>query len=189
MRLPRGRRPKSERLLARLGILRCATCGARMVTGTAHKGGRYHFYRCPPVGDCPRRVTISAEVAEAAVVAKVRELLEDVQGTASVGGATEQAERDYAKAEAELAAAVEAFTGLEDVAAAREKLQALREVRDETRERLDELQAAQAPAVTVTAADWDELTLEEQRALIRAVIDRAEVAPGRGDERITVIAR
>jgi PHD/YefM family antitoxin component YafN of YafNO toxin-antitoxin module len=188
MRLPRGRRPKSERLLARLGVLRCATCGARMVTGTANHG-KYVLYRCPPIGDCPQRVTISAEVAEAAVVAKVCELLADVKGAASVDSATEDAERDYARAEAELAAAVEAFTGLEDVAAAREKLQALRENRDEARDRLDELQAAQAPAVTVTAADWDELMLDEQRALIRAVIDRADVAPGRGTERIRVLAR
>jgi hypothetical protein len=31
--------------------------------------------------------------------------------------------------------------------------------------------------------------LDEQRALIRAVIDRADVAPGRGTERIRVLAR
>jgi site-specific DNA recombinase len=188
MKSPRGRRAKSERLLARLGVLRCATCGARMVVGTSH-GGRYQFYRCNPTSDCPQRVTISAELAEAAVVDKVRELLAEVKGTATIGGATEQAERDYSQAEAELAAAVEAFTGLEDVAAAREKLQTLREVRDQARDRLDELQAAQAPAVTVTAADWDDLTLDEQRALIRAVIDRAEVAPGRAAGRVTVTAR
>lgn len=188
MKSPRGRRPKSERLLARLGVLRCGTCGSRMVVGTAHHG-QYGLYRCPPIGDCPQRVTISADVAEAAVAEKVRELLADVKGTATVGGATEQAERDYSQAEAELAAAVEAFTGLEDVAVAREKLQALREIRDQARDRLDELQAAQAPAVTVTAANWDDLTLDEQRALIRAVIDRAEVAPGRGADRLTVVAR
>ena len=35
VRVPRGRRSKSERLLARLGILRCATCGAAMQVGTA----------------------------------------------------------------------------------------------------------------------------------------------------------
>jgi DNA invertase Pin-like site-specific DNA recombinase/PHD/YefM family antitoxin component YafN of YafNO toxin-antitoxin module len=188
MRSPRGRRAKSERLLARLGVLRCGTCGSRMVVGSSNHS-HYWIYRCPPVGDCPKRVTISADIAEAAVVAKVRELLTEVKGTATVGGATEQAERDFTHAEAELAAAVEAFTGLEDVAAAREKLQSLREARDQARDRLDELQAAQAPAVTVTAEDWDMLTLAEQRALIRAVIDRAEVAPGRGRDRITVVAR
>jgi hypothetical protein len=188
MRSPRGRRPKSERLLARLGVLRCATCGARMVTGSANHG-KYLLYRCPPIGDCPQRVTISAEVAESEVVAKVRELLEGVKGTATVDGATEQAEREYAQTEAELAAAIEAFTGLEDVAAAREKLQGLREARDQARDRLDEMQAAQAPAVTVTADDWDALTLDEKRSLITAVVERAEVSPGKGPGRITVIPR
>lgn len=188
MRSPRGRRAKSDRLLARLGVLRCGSCGARMVVGTAHHG-KYAMYRCPPIGDCSRRVSISAEVAESAVIDKVRELLAGVEGTASVGGATEQAERDYVQAEAELSAAVEAFTGLEDVVAAREKLKALRETRDRTRDRLDELQAAHAPVVTVTAADWDELTADERRALIGVVIDRAEVAPGRGADRLTIVPR
>ena len=46
----RGRRPKSERLLARLGVLRCGTCGARMVIGTTCRATRkpYAFYRCNP---------------------------------------------------------------------------------------------------------------------------------------------
>ena len=34
----RGRRANSERLLARLGVLRCGTCGSRMVVGTSHHG-------------------------------------------------------------------------------------------------------------------------------------------------------
>ena len=46
--VPRGRRAKSERLLARLGVLRCGTCDARMSVGTSQ--GRYALYRCPPVG-------------------------------------------------------------------------------------------------------------------------------------------
>ena len=38
MSSPRGRRAKSERLLARLGVLRCGTCGARMVVGSSNHG-------------------------------------------------------------------------------------------------------------------------------------------------------
>jgi DNA invertase Pin-like site-specific DNA recombinase len=188
MRSPRGRRAKSERLLARLGVLRCGTCGARMVVGSSNHS-HYWIYRCPPVGDCPQRVTISAEIAEAAVVDAVKELLRDVKGSATISRATEAAERDLETAEAELAAAVEAFTGLEDVAAARQRLLELREKRDKAVDRLDGLQAAQAPAITLTAEEWDELTMDEQRALIRAVIDRADVAPGRGADRITVTPR
>lgn len=47
MVVPRGRKAKSERLLARLGVLRCASCGARMVVGTSNNSG-YYLYRCPP---------------------------------------------------------------------------------------------------------------------------------------------
>jgi hypothetical protein len=43
--------------------------------------------------------------------------------------------------------------------------------------------------VTLTADDWDILTLDERRDLIRAVVDRAVVVPGRGDGRVTVEAR
>jgi site-specific DNA recombinase len=35
-KVSRGRRAKSDRLLARLGVLRCGTCGARMVVGTSN---------------------------------------------------------------------------------------------------------------------------------------------------------
>ena len=185
---PRGRRAKSERLLARLGVLRCATCGARMVVGTANHGA-YNLYRCPPVGDCPQRVTISAEVAEQTIVAAVKQLLAGVTESASLSDTTEAAERECQAAEDALTAAVEAFSGLDDVAAARERLTALRETRDQARGRLDELQAAAAPALTVAAEDWDDLSLDGRRALIRALIERADVSPGRGPDRIEVTPR
>jgi site-specific DNA recombinase len=191
VRLPRGRRAKSERLLARLGVLRCGTCGSRMVIGstTLKSGERYYMYRCPPIGDCPKRVAISADRAEGAVVHAVQELLEGMRGTATFSDSVDQAARALDKADQDLAAAVQAFTGLDDVAAAREKLTALRQTRDEARDRLAELQAAVAPAVTVTAADWHHLTLDEQRALIVAVVAEAVVAPGRGTDRIAVHPR
>jgi site-specific DNA recombinase len=189
MRSPRGRRAKSDRLLARLGVLRCGTCGGRMVVGSSNHG-TYPLYRCSPVSDCPRRVTVSADMAESVVVGAVQELLEGMRGTATVADGAEHAERDLERAEHDLDAAVRAFTGLEDVDAARERLTALRETRDAARDRLAELRAASAPAVTVTATgDWHLLTLDEQRALIAAVVDRAVVAPGRGRGRITVEPR
>ena len=187
VKIPRGRRAKSERLLARLGVIRCATCGARMVVGTSQ--GTYGMYRCPPVGDCARRVTISADIIENVVSDAVIELLAGMKGTASVETGAEEAARELERCENELAAAVRAFTGLEDVDAARERLLELREARDRARDRRDELEAATAPALTVTTGDWDLLTLDERRALIRAVIDRVEVAPGRSPDRITVHPR
>jgi site-specific DNA recombinase len=189
MRSPRGRRAKSERLLARLGVLRCGTCGARMVVGSSNHGA-YALYRCPPVGDCPRRVTISAELAEEVVVEAVKGLLEGMRGTASIAEGVADAERALEQAERELDAAVRAFSGLDDVEAARERLSALRDERDRKRDRLAELQAAaDAATVTVAAGDWDLLTLDERRALIRAIVERAVVAPGRGRDRITIEPR
>jgi DNA invertase Pin-like site-specific DNA recombinase len=192
-RSPRGRRPKSERLLARLGILRCGSCGSKMVVGfrtVPARGEKYPMYRCPPINDCTRRVTISANLAETAVTQAVRELLDGMAGTASIGGATEHAERELDTAEKELAAAVQAFSGLDDVDAARAKLLELREQRDRKRDRLADLQAATLPAITVTAQDWNTLTTEEQRALIVAVIDHVQVAPAsQGTDRLTVTPR
>jgi site-specific DNA recombinase len=185
--VPRGRRAKSERLLARLGVLRCGTCDSRMVVGTSQ--GQYGLYRCPPVGDCPQRVTISADVAERAVAAAVQKLLAGIEGRASVEGGANDAAAELERRQEALAAAIRAFAGLEDEAAARERLQELRAARDEARERHDQLIAASAPAITVSAGDWDALTLDERRALIVAVVDRAVVRPRRGPDRITVEAR
>jgi site-specific DNA recombinase len=190
MRSPRGRRAKSERLLARLGVLRCGTCGARLVVGSSvSRGNRYYFYRCNPTSDCPQRVTISAGVAERTVVEAVKNLLEGIAGHASLDDGIVEAELEFGTAEKELDAAVRAFSGLDDVEAARERLTELRVRRDAARERLVELAAASAPAITVSAGDWDRLTLEEQRALISATILRANVRPGRGGDRIAVQLR
>jgi site-specific DNA recombinase len=186
-KVSRGRRAKSDRLLARLGVLRCGTCDARMVVGTSQ--GHYHLYRCPPVGDCPQRVTISADVAEQTVVEAVQEALAGIEGRASVESEIGTAADELARRQEALDAALRAFAGLEDEQAARERLQELRAARDEARVRHDQLVAASAPAQTVSAGDWDTLTLDEQRALIAAVVARAVVRPGRGGDRITVEPR
>jgi DNA invertase Pin-like site-specific DNA recombinase len=187
-RLPRGPRPKSRRLLARLGVLRCGTCGSRLVVGFRSQGEkRWDHYRCSPVLDCPKRVTIAADLVEGVVVEEVRELLAGISGSASVADGIADADRELEAAERELDAALRILGGFQDESAARERLLELRETRDATRDRLAELQAAAAPTATVTASgDWDLLALDERRAIIRAVVERVTVAPGRGRDRITV---
>jgi hypothetical protein len=184
----RGRRAKSDRLLARLGVLRCGSCGSKMVVGTAHHG-EYGLYRCPPVGDCQRRVTISSDIVEAAVVEEVKRLLEGIEETATVERDVEAADRDADRAEQELDAAVRAFSVVDDVPAAQERLLELRDVRDQARDRADELRAAVRPEIKLSAKDWDRLSLDEQRALIKAVIDEVTVIPGRGPDRITIVSK
>jgi len=158
-----------------------------MVVGTSQ--GQYGFYRCPPVGDCPQRVGISANVAERVVVDAVQELLAGIEGRASVEGGISDAADELEQRQDALDVAIRTFAGLEDEAAARERLQELRAARDEARERHDQFVAASAPAITVSAGDWDTLTLDERQALIVAVVDRAVVRPGRGPDRISIEPR
>ena len=187
IRVPRGPRAKSERLLARLDVLRCGTCGSRLVVGFRTQGSkRWDHYRCPPIGDCPQRVTISAPVVEEAVTAAVQQLLGDIRGSASLDDGISEAEHELARADQALRAAVHAFTGLEDEQSANDRLLELRDARDAAQSRVDDLRAATVPSITVRAGDWNLLNLEERRALIRAVIERVDIAPGRGDDRITI---
>jgi hypothetical protein len=158
-----------------------------MSVGTSQ--GQYALYRCSPTSDCSQRVTISAEVAERTVVEAVQDLLAGIEGRASVESGAGEAGEEVARRQEALDRAIRSFAGLEDEEAARERLQELRAARDQARVRHDELLAASAPAMTVGAGDWDLLTLDERRALIRAVVERAVVRPGRGADRITVEAR
>jgi DNA invertase Pin-like site-specific DNA recombinase len=191
--IPRGRRPKSERLLARLGVLRCATCGARMVIGsTDQRGKRYWMYRCPPTSDCPQRVTISADLAEQVVEDEVRRLLQGMRGKATAKSGAKDAARKLEQAQSELDAAIAVFTGagVQGESASVERLSGLRQARDKAQEWLEELQDIDAAVFVVDAeADWNLLTLVERRALIRATVVHATVVPGRGSDRITVEAR
>jgi site-specific DNA recombinase len=188
--LPRGRRPKSERLLARLGVLRCATCGSRMVVGfrTTGDGKRYEHYRCPPVGDCPQRVTIAADKVEQAVEEEVRRLVAGMKGKASSTTGAQEAAREYERRQAELDRAIDVVlgAGLEAENSATARLSDLRQARDDALERYEELQSIDAPDVVLdAAADWDRLSLEARRGIIKAVLGRVLIAPGRGDDRIT----
>jgi DNA invertase Pin-like site-specific DNA recombinase len=186
--VPRGRRPKSDRLLARLGVLRCATCGGKMSVGSANHG-RYAIYRCSPVSDCPDRVTIGAVKAERAVIEAVQERLVGIGGSASIESSVGEAADDLARRQDALDAAIRAFDGLGDEEATRERLRELREARDRARVRHEELLDASAPAIIVSAGDWDLLSLDGRRDLIKAVIGSATVRPGRGADRISIEPR
>ena len=137
MRSPRGRRAKSERLLARLGVLRCATCGARMVIGSTDQNGKRHYmYRCPPIGDCPRRVTISADLAEQAVVDDGARAARRASraARASTDGVAE-AERELGRRERRARRGRPRVHRARGRDAAREQLLELRDARDDARER------------------------------------------------------
>jgi site-specific DNA recombinase len=179
-----GRQAKSDRLLARLDVLHCASCGARMVVGRSQ--GKWWSYRCPATGSCEHKVSIGAELVEGVVVDAVKKALADIKGRASAENNVLQAVNERDRAQADLDAGIRAFSGLEDEPAARERLAELRQVRDNAQKRVDQLGGQRATVVISGAADWDRLTPDERRALIRTTIERVIVAPGRGADRITV---
>jgi len=63
--LSRGRQAKSERLLARLGVLRCGMCGSRMVINSCTGN-----YRCGDTSAkrCQRRAAVKADRVEEMVL-------------------------------------------------------------------------------------------------------------------------
>jgi hypothetical protein len=114
----------------------------------------------------------------------VKAALGGIEGTASA----ERGARDAADALERAQAELDAFYEFADVLepAARRRATALTEKRDEAREHLDRLGGLRAVRTVTASADWDDLTLDERRALIRATVSRAVVHPGRGPERVTV---
>lgn len=182
---PPGRPAKSPRLLARLGVLRCGSCGSRLVVASRASGGkRWPSYRCRG-DDCPRPMTIAAGVAEGVVVDAVRAAISDELGRASADDAVRSAEAALEAAQDRLDAAIRAFADLSDEPAAVEQLRDLRAARDAASDRLRHLGGPRS-ALTVTGEDWHRLTLGERRALIRATVERVTVNPGRGAGRLTV---
>ncbi len=185
--VPRGRQAKSDRLLARLGVLRCGSCGARLCAMRLPKQDNYPIYRCPSWSDCPCHVTISAEIAEQVITDAVCTALRDVEGRASIQATVRDAELALTRADEALSAAIEAFTGFEDVADTRRRLTELREQRDEAQAVLDQLGDAGVTLSINAADDWDRLTVDERRDIIRATVKVASVVPvGRKGSRPTV---
>jgi DNA invertase Pin-like site-specific DNA recombinase len=197
MRVPSGRTAKSERLLARLGVLRCDGCGSRMVAGgqVARWGDttrRYAFYKCSQAGhECPAPSAIAAERIEEFVSDHVRAVLADaeeresaVRDAVSARAAADEAELRFKRARRRLAT----DETVEDAEVA-EILGELREAWDTALSKAEDLERDSELAESVNAArDWDRLTLAERRGLIRATVAEVRVKRGRGpvEERVVV---
>jgi DNA invertase Pin-like site-specific DNA recombinase len=179
-----GRKAKSERLLARLRVLRCGACDGRMSAATT---GGYPFYRCASQA-CSDPVCIGAAIAEEVVSSAVRTALQDAQGRASMAESATEAAGALERAQADVDAILRvlAATGAENEMAAIERLTESRRNRDEAQAHLDQIEPAAARMISADV-DWDDLSLAGRRELIRATVESAIVAPGgRGAERITV---
>ena len=174
----RGRQAKSDRLLARLGVLRCGTCGSRMVINT-YTGS----YRCgdTSANGCARRAAVKADVVEQIVINAVREYTGTARGRASPEERVREADEQVERAQAALDAAIRAFTGLEGEAAAAERLAELRAARDRALDARADL-GPERPRKVISPADIDELRdppkrLAAWRRLITDTVAQVTVPP------------
>lgn len=188
--VPRGPKPSSDRLLARLGILVCGSCGARLVNANVWnkpklvKRRRYPIYRCGMPGDCPAAVTISATLVEARVVAKVRELAEADTGRASMDSQLAVAVAELEARQERLRGAIRAFDGIDPEHTNATLLELQAEV-DAARKHVRLLEATAAPARELSASrDWDRLSREAQRNIIRLALTSVRVLPASMGERL-----
>lgn len=185
VKIPRGRHSKSERLLARTGVLRCANCDGSLVVGSS-KNGQYWNYRCTPTSACTDRVAISAPAVEALVATAVRERLRDESGRASAETHVAEAEHAAHAARDRLGRAIQTLDGFEDVPGTRERLLELRRESEEAEAHLAQVMPLRARIVVNADVDWERLSLHEKRDLIRATVARVVVGKGRGLDRVTI---
>jgi site-specific DNA recombinase len=187
----RGAGRRSGRLLARLDVLRCAGCDGRMVVSLqTQRGQAYPFYRCAKVrADCPSRAAISAALVERLVTDAVRVALDGMVGRASADTDAQAAETSLERAQADLDATLRAFSGVLDEPVALERIGELRAARDAARDRVHELSGLRSAVEINATSDWDVLSVDARRALVRAVVDRVVVAAGRGVGRVSVLLR
>ena len=183
----------SDRLLARQGILRCGNCDSRLVQNhVVRPYGRYVVYRCKSP-DCTQKCSITASLVEREVVAWVTEACAGLTGSAWSDSGVRDKKRALETAQAALDDAMRTLTsaGLEGEPVAVQTFQVLRDRRDEAQAKYeDELGRDEALRIVVTADDVFEAgTLDEQRELIKAVIRRVAVRPGRGAGRIEIESR
>jgi site-specific DNA recombinase len=174
-RIPRGKRPSSDRLLARLGVLKCAECRGRL---NVHGSRSNQTYRCHNA-----HFAVSCHIAEAVVVHEVRKALSEHEGRA--GGNLEALENAVQTKRAALGGIVRALDGLGDVDVARERIAV---AKGELENAEDELARAREAAVFTLhgGLHFPEMGADTQRELIHAVVDEALVGPGRGAGRVRV---
>ena len=136
-RKPVGRKSPSQRILARLGVLRCGSCGAAMVTDNK-------LYRCSS-RECESRAAISATKVESIVLDKVAREIKGMTGHAGdiLTPALEEQERASA-----------ALDKLREIAVLADDLDGMAGKIREAKERLQRADAAVDDARSVAGVTW-----------------------------------
>lgn len=164
---------KSNDLLARLAVLTCDRCGARLVVGTG--GGGVGDYRHPPNTDCVAEhgmLTIPREPVREAVVHATRRALLAVWGSSAE--AVEQAEAEVERIEARLSKARRLALDSDDEQGFAATIRDLVAERDTARRAADDARAASG--VRLNGSDtWDDLGQTTQREMIGTVVATVKV--------------
>lgn len=177
---PRGRQAKSQQLLARLGVLRCAACEGRMSVGDDWRGKK--VYRCSTsVGSCPEPSTIMADMAERVVWDEAVIACEGRRGRAASDTEVRAAEAEADRAEAALAGLVKQLTGFENIEGVRAQLAEAQATATQLRAKAERL-ASTAGHIDVDPTDPD-ITLAERRGIVAWTISRALVTRSGPDAR------
>lgn len=185
LRVPAGRYARSERLLARQGILRCGTCGGRMSV-SHRKGDAGPQYRCGRTADdCGRHTYIAADAVERIAKEAAQRIGKDAVGHASATNDYRAAVARRDAAELVLNKLIGMLRGLENMESAAGELDDARAEFEQAQRDVDDL-APLGESATSSLDDWDNLTLARRRIAVRTNIASLTVAPGRGAGRVTV---
>lgn len=185
LRDPSRRAAKPVRSYLLTGVIRCSSCGARMRSTQAKSGPRR--YACPPKPEGCNGRTIMAEPIEGLVSTAVLEAL-DGPALAEAMAASSTSANDEGDPAAEIRAAERRHEELSRQFARGELTRTeWAWMREELQSQVDDARARMAqatrrsPLARYTGAgireQWPALSLEEQRQIIKAVVDRVEVAP------------
>lgn len=171
-------------LLSGLRLLKCGTCGKSLTAGQQVQGGKsYPLYRCNPNLVCSKRTSIDARIADVFVKGYVKELVATRSVTEGLGMEMLQARAAVEAAQDALNTAVVNLATVK-VASAAQVLSALQVALDQANDRLADLERrarllGDSQALVLNAAEnFDDLSLDEQRDIISAVLERVDVTPG-----------
>ena len=189
-RIPRGPMPRSELLLARLGVLRCGSCGCRMSATTLPR--RTRAVRRLPLWAEQRLRAACRDLGDARRGRRHRGGSARVARRPSTGSAASGVPDAHARLEQRqdaLDGAVRslAAAGLGSEPATVETLAQLHDARNPAKERYDDALAVDGTlTVKLSARDWDGLTRDGQRELVEGAGRGGGQRAGRGRGRIKI---
>ena len=161
-----------------------------LTTTTNRHGEKEHFYRCSAFGpDCPQRVSIKADTIEQLVTDAT---LAEVASPAAFGDhepdetdLVAEAREALDKAQAELDTAIRVLDIVGNEPAAIERLEQLTRAKDDAAMALDNAKDREVMP-PFEPDERDSSDVETQRAIVKAIIARMDVGPGRGTDRVHI---